>query len=170
MAAHRSLLLRAAIVLLSLLGTACPPRVDGASRPAELAHVERIAVLRFAVPPDAPPALSRSMADDLAAQLAGSFRVVEGDAPGDVDAVLLGRVLAYRDRASTPDADTALAVSVRLVDVRTREDVLAASSEASAAASFCAQDMVCLRAKITRELAGWLRERAAGARSRAGCC
>jgi hypothetical protein len=56
------------------------------------------------------------------------------------------------------------AVAVRLVDVRTHEDILSASAEASAAASLCAQDMPCLRAKITEQLARWMIAQAQPAR------
>jgi hypothetical protein len=162
MASGRPPLLGALAVVASLVITGCPPHVDGAARPAELARVRRIAVSPFVVPPGTPAALSGGMADELAARLAGTFRIVEGGASrDDVDAVLLGSVLEYRDRTRTPDADTALAVAVRLVDVRTREDILSASTEASAAASLCAQDMPCLRAKITEQIARWMIEQAA---------
>lgn len=173
----RASLLSLAVTALSIGGIACQPTVNGVSRPAELAHVRRIAVVPFTVPQGAPPALSRSMADDFAARLAGSFRVTaEPGSPdaggrGDVDGLLLGTVVEYRDRASTPDADTALGVTVRLVDAQTRDVVLSASSEASAAASFCADDMACLRDKVTGRLASWMVEqagdRAVGAAARA---
>jgi len=154
-----------AVAVLSLFATGCPPSVDGSSRPADLASVRRIAVRPFQLPREAPASLARGMADDLSARLSGTFRIVEGgEAASDVDAVLLGTVVEYRDQATTPDVETALAVTVRLIDLRSREDVLSASTEASAAASLCAEDMACLRAKVTAELARWLAERAAGVR------
>ena len=53
-----------------------------------------------------------------------------------------------RDQSVSPHVDTSLAVSVQLVDVRTREVLLSSSSDATAAGTFCSQEMSCLRGKV----------------------
>jgi len=140
--------------LVVLLGavSACGPSIQGSRSPGRLAGVHRVLVLPFAIPEGAPSSLSSSFADEISSDLAGApFAVVDRGAVGDAadaDAVLVGRVVTYHDQAVTPDLDTSLAVSVRVVDVRTGEVVVSTSSNATAAAIFCSQEMTCLRGKV----------------------
>jgi hypothetical protein len=163
-----------AFVALVLL-PACVPTVQGSVNPAEFAALHRVVVLPFAIPDGAPETLSVGFADEVSSHLAGArFAIVDpasvvnamthqeirgtdladprvavrvGQLMG-ADAVLLGRVVTYRDQAVSPDLDTSLAVTIRIVDVRTREVVLSTSADATAAGSFCAQEMTCLRGKV----------------------
>ncbi len=154
---------------------ACTPSVHGSVSPQRFSALRRVVLLPFATPEGAPGTLSESFADEMSAHLAGarfavldraavvsarSYREVRGSDLADpavaarvgeamgVDAVLIGRVVAYNDQAAYPDLDTSLAVSVRIVDVRTREVVLSTSADATAAETFCSQEMTCLRGKI----------------------
>jgi hypothetical protein len=131
------------------LGSACTPSLQGSRDPARLAAVRRVVVLPFATPEGAPRSLADGFADEISSELGGArFAVVDRGADASADAVLIGRVVAYHDQAVTHDLDTSLAVSVRIVDVRTNEVVLSTSSNATAAATFCAQEMTCLRGKV----------------------
>jgi hypothetical protein len=109
-------------------------------------------VLPFVTPEGAPRGLSSSFADEISSDLAGArFAVVDRGAVGDAavaDAVLVGRVVTYHDQAVTPEVDTSLAVSIRIVELRTGEVVVSTSSNATAAATFCSQEMTCLRGKV----------------------
>jgi len=162
-------------VLLLTAASACTPSVQGSVSPQRFATLRRIVLLPFAAPEGAPRGFSESFADEMSSHLAGArFAVLDrtrvvsaltsreilggdladpavaadvGEAMG-ADAVLVGRVVAYHDQALSPAVDTSLAISVRIVDVRTREVILSTSSEATAAASFCSQEMTCLRGKV----------------------
>jgi curli biogenesis system outer membrane secretion channel CsgG len=166
---------RATSALLLLAASGCTPSVQGSVSPVGFSTVQRIVLLPFATPEGSPRALSESFADEMSSHLAGArFAVVDratvvntltdreirgsdladpavaarvGQAMG-VDAVLIGRVATYHDQALSPDLDTSLAISVRIVDVHTREVILSTSSNATAAASFCSQEMSCLRGKV----------------------
>jgi hypothetical protein len=142
-------LLRAAL-LLGLL-SACGPSLQGATEPGRLARVQRLVVLPFALPDGAAPSLSDGLADELTSDLERArFTVVAREAADETgaDAVLIGRVTTYNDQAVSPDLDTSLAISVRIVDIRTNEVVLSTSSHATAAGTFCSQEMSCLRGKV----------------------
>jgi curli biogenesis system outer membrane secretion channel CsgG len=155
--------------------SACTPSLQGSVSPPRLARVQRVVLLPFATPEGAPRTLSESFADEMSSHLAGarfavldratviaapSYREIRGSDLADpavaarigeamgVDAVLIGRVVTYRDQATSPDLDTSLDISVRIVDVRTREVIVSASSNATAAETFCSQEMTCLRGKI----------------------
>ena len=151
------------------------PSVQGSVSPQRFSTLRRIVLLPFATPEGAPRTFSESFADEMSSHLAGArFAVVDrttvvraptygeirggdladpavaarvGEAMG-ADAVLIGRVITYHDQAASPDLDTSLAISVRIVDVRTREVILSTSSDATAAATFCSQEMTCLRGKV----------------------
>ena len=143
--------------------------------PLRFSTLRRVVLLPFATPEGAPRSFSESFADEMSSHLAGArFAVVDratvvsaltyreirggdladpavaarvGEAMG-ADAVLIGRVVTYHDQAVSPDLDTSLALSVRLVDVRTGEVIVSTSSDATAAATFCSQEMTCLRGKV----------------------
>jgi hypothetical protein len=160
-----------ALAVLALSG--CAPAVQGTLNPPRFATIRRAVVLPFAVPDGAPPTLAGSLADELSAHLDGArYSVVEpavaiqelregpafdvGDPAAalrlgellGVDAVIVGRVSAYHDRALSPKVATSLAISVRVVDLHTREVVLSTSSDATAALSFCDEEMTCLCGKM----------------------
>ena len=142
-----------ALRLAVLLGvvSACGPSLHGSVDPARLVRLHRVVVLPFAIPEGAPRTLSDGFADEITSDLAGAgFAVVDRESVDETgtDAVLIGRVLTYSDQAVSPELDTSLAVSVQIVDVRTREVVLSTSSNATAAATFCSQEMSCLRGKV----------------------
>jgi hypothetical protein len=165
--------LACAVLIVTLPG--CPPAVQGAVNPARFSVLQRVALLPFALPEGAPPALSEAFADELSAHLSGArFQIVDpvavrnawtnqeirgtdladpliaarvGEIMG-ADAVLVGRVLTYEDHAVNRKVDTTLSLSVKIVDVRTREIVLTTSGEQNAGLAFCAQDMGCLRDKV----------------------
>jgi hypothetical protein len=160
-------------LLVSLLG--CAPSVQGAVNPARYSALQRVALLPFDLPDGAPPGLSQAFADEMSAHLGGArFQIVDpvavrnawtnqdiqgtdladprvaarvGEIMG-ADAVLIGRVLTYEDHATNRRLDTTLAVSIKIVDVRTREIILSTTGESNAGLAFCAQDMGCLRDKV----------------------
>jgi len=137
--------------LLLGLVSACGPSLQGSTEPARLARVHRVVVLPFAIPEGAPRSLSDGFADELTSDLGRArFAVVAREAADETgaDAVLIGRVTTYHDQAVSPDLDTSLAVSVRIIDVRTNEVVLSTSSNATAAGTLCSQEMTCLRGKV----------------------
>ena len=137
-------------VLLGLV-SACGPSLRGSADPTRVARLHRVVVLPFAIPEGAPRSLSDGFADEITSDLAGAgFAVVDREAVDETgtDAVLIGRVVTYRDQSVSPELDTSLAVSVQIVDVRTREVVLSTSSNATAAGTFCSQEMTCLRGKV----------------------
>lgn len=155
--------------------TGCVPTIHGSVNPARFSTLQRIVLLPFAIPDATPESLSESFSDEMSSHLAGArFAVVDpatvmnaltqqrirGTDLADprvavrvaelmgADAVLLGRVVTYHDQSTSPDLDTSLAVTIRIIDVHTREIVLSTSTDATAAGSFCAQEMTCLRGKV----------------------
>jgi hypothetical protein len=150
------------LLLTFTLLSACTPSVRGSVNEPRMAMVRRVAVLPFTTPDGTPRALSESFADEISSDLAGApFTVVDRPSAMGVDAVLLGRVITYRDQALSPGMDTSLAISVRLVDVHTREVLLSTSSEATAAATFCGDEMTCLRGKVMASLGRFIVKNAA---------
>jgi len=143
---------RAAILVPLLMAlSACTPSVQGSVNPPGFARLRRVVVLPFTTPEGAPRSLAESFAAEMSSQLAGArFAVVDGADATGVDAVLVGRVVAYHDQATSPDLDTSLELSVRIVDVRTKEVILSTSGSATAAESFCSQEMTCLRGKLMK--------------------
>jgi TolB-like protein len=116
-----------------------------------VARLHRVVVLPFAIPEGAPRSLSDGFADEITSDLAGAgFAVVDRESVDETgtDAVLVGRVVTYSDQSVSPEVDTSLAVSVQLIDVRTKEVLLSTSSNATAAGTFCSQEMTCLRGKV----------------------
>jgi curli biogenesis system outer membrane secretion channel CsgG len=176
----------ASILLLSILTTsvcACTPSVQGSVNPARFSTLTRVVLLPFATPYGAPDALSESFADEMSAHLGGArFQVVDRTAVvnalthqeirgadladpavatrvGELmqaDAVLIGRVVSYHDHALSPELDSSLAVSVRIVDVRTREVVVATSCDDNAPRTFCDEEMSCLRGKVMRAVGDFI--------------
>jgi curli biogenesis system outer membrane secretion channel CsgG len=169
--------------VLLLLAASCIPSVHGAVNAARFSTLQRVVLLPFVVPAGAPDALADSFADEMSSHLAGArFQVIDRTAVfnalthqeirgadladplvatrvGEVmgaEAVLLGRVVAYHDKALAPDLDTSLAISLRIVDVRTREVILSTSTDATAAGSFCGQEMSCLRGKVMSALGSFI--------------
>jgi Lipopolysaccharide-assembly len=136
------------VVACLLIGSvsACDPTLQGFRDTSRLSLVHRVVILPFAVPEGAPRSLSESFVDEISSNLEGrQFTLVDRL---NADAMVIGRVMTYQDQGTTPDVDTSLGVAVRIVDTRTGEVMLSTSANATAAATFCSQDMQCLRGKV----------------------
>jgi curli biogenesis system outer membrane secretion channel CsgG len=173
------------LFVLTLLVTAtigCGTNVKGAARVDRVRGLRRVAVMPFAVPRNAPPELSRALADELAAHLLNArFDVVERaeleqvmqeqafqmsddvdpatvvriGALAGADGVVLGRVTDYRDEATGAESTT-LGISVRCVQAQTGSLIFTSSAAQNAAAAFCGSEMNCLRAKMVTEIGAFV--------------
>jgi hypothetical protein len=131
-----------AFVALVLL-PACVSSVQGSVNPAEFAALHRVVVLPFAVPDGAPETLSVGFADEVSSHLSGArFAVVD---PASVVNAMTDQEIRGTDLADPR-------VAVRVGQLMGADAVLlgrvVSRSDATAAASFCAQEMTCLRGKV----------------------